>query len=447
MQIPITSSINEDASTINGGNGVYLPHNFSGAEDELLACRKTAWLGTALNMSPVYDVSGPDSAKLLTSVCVNRDFSKLPDSSSRHAIICNDRGQMLADGVVIRIAPDTYRTYWMAPVLAYHVDRSDLDVKGTYVLDEFFFQLDGPKSLEILEDACQSDVHDLKFAHHKMISIAGVPVRVLRLGMSGALAYELHGPSEQMDQVYSALKSSGKKFGMRQLGNRHYCVNHTQAGYPNQNIHFQYPLYDSGEGLKSYIEGCIGKVPSPFLCTHIAGSCSDDRSNFYVTPYDVGWDYLIRFDHDFVGRAALEQIAKNPPAGPVTLVWNAEDVGRVFASWFQGTEVAPFDDLCEPWDGSDTATVEIRYRIEKVLAGDKVIGRSAGRIRDYYHRRMISIGYLDHEHSHIGDEVEILYGNPDGPQTRIRAIVDKYPYFDEEYRNETFDTSSIPRLA
>lgn len=448
MKIPVTSSLSQDATTISGGFGIYLPHNFTGAKDELLACRETAWLGTSLNMSPVYDVTGPDAAKLLTSICVNRDFSKTTEKGTRHAIICNEKGLMLADGVAYKINDNVFRTYWLAPVLAYYVDKSDLDVSGAYVTEEeeYFFQLDGPKSLEILEDACQCDIHDLKFAQHKLVDIDGSKMRIIRLGMSGALGYELHGPAEDMDMIYSKLKESGKKFGMRQLGSRHYCVNHTQAGYPNQSIHFQFPLLESGESLKKYIDENAKIHPNPFIYNHIGGSCSDDRSNFYVTPFDVGWGFLVKFDHDFIGREALEKIADNPPNVPVTLEWNADDVGDIFASQFRGAEVEPFDEIDTPWDGSDTIVNMIVYGMDKVFAQDTLIGRSAGRIHDYYHRRMITIGYLKKEFAIEGNEVTILFGSPGHPQKKVRATISRFPYYNGEYRNETFDTRNIPRL-
>ena len=43
---------------------------------------------------------------------------------------------------------------------------------------------------------------------------------------------------------------------------------------------------------------------------------------------------MLKFDHDFIGRQALEAVADQSHRGRVTLVWNAEDVVRVYASQF-----------------------------------------------------------------------------------------------------------------
>ena len=53
---------------------------------------------------------------------------------------------------------------------------------------------------------------------------------------------------------------------------------------------------------------------------------SDDITDYYLTPYDLGYGPFVKFDHDFVGRAALEKMAGNPKRKKVTLVWNGDDI-------------------------------------------------------------------------------------------------------------------------
>ena len=53
-----------------------------------------------------------------------------------------------------------------------------------------------------------------------------------------------------------------------------------------------------------------------------------------VTPWDLGYGHILKFDHDFIGREALEKMAEGPRRSKVTLVWNRDDVLRVFASQF-----------------------------------------------------------------------------------------------------------------
>ncbi len=51
--------------------------------------------------------------------------------------------------------------------------------------------------------------------------------------------------------------------------------------------------------------------------------------DYYLTPWDLGYGHILKFDHEFIGREALEAKAKEPHRRKVTLVWNPEDVARV----------------------------------------------------------------------------------------------------------------------
>ena len=73
---------------------------------------------------------------------------------------------------------------------------------------------------------------------------------------------------------------------------------------------------------------------------------SNNITDYYLTPYDLGYGPFVKFDHDFVGRAALEKMADNQKRKKVTLVWNGDDVARVFGSLFQRRgDIAKYIDL------------------------------------------------------------------------------------------------------
>ncbi|MEM5819010.1 MAG: aminomethyl transferase family protein, partial [Desulfitobacterium hafniense] len=235
---------------------------YTGYKDEILASKTGANLCVTLCSSPVYDVKGKDAVKLLNSLCVN-DFTTLKEVGRiRHAVICNDKGQILTDGVVMKIAEDVFRTYWLQSVLAYYVEEAQkkgMDVEGVDVsFKEYFYQIDGVRSLEILEKASESDLHDIQFARQKMIKIAGKDVRILRLGMSGTLAYEIHGPIEDGDEVYAKIWEAGQEFGIKKMGFLAYCMQHTEAGFPNINLHYPMPWFESDPGLAAYLKAHPG---------------------------------------------------------------------------------------------------------------------------------------------------------------------------------------------
>lgn len=442
--LKIGSPIFDDTYTLINLGGVFFPYQYYGDKEELLACRESAWIGISLLQTPVSDICGEDAIPFLNSICVNNDFAKLKDDGCRHAIICNKDGYMLADGVVLKVSENRFRTYWLAPVIDFYAKVSNLNVHSEPVT-EYFFQIDGPKSLEIMEDACECDLHDLKFGHQKMVKIHGMDMRILRLGMSGSLAYEVHGPMDEAGEVYKIIMEAGRKYGAKPLGVSAYCVNHTQAGYANQNIHYSYPV-ESDPKLAEYMNVGYAGSGAPMQNIQWIGSCGDDPSAHYFTPYDVGWGNLVKFNHEFQGREALEKIAKNPPKTPVTLVWNPEDIAKVYATQFMGQDVEPLEDFAR-------YSVDMYYnhkvegnsrRADKVMLDGRQIGVTSGRIQDYYHHRMISMGFIEPDKAIVGNEVTIIWGTEGKPQMNIRAEIAPCPYFDEAYRNETFDVEAIP---
>jgi vanillate/3-O-methylgallate O-demethylase len=429
-----------------------LPYQYTGYRDEILASKTSAWIGLNLMMSPIYDVKGPDAVKFFNSICVN-DFTNLSDKGIRHAIICNDKGQILTDGVVMKIGENHYRSYWLNPPIDYFVQKSGMNIEGINMSgQEYFIQVSGEKSLEILERACECDLHDIKFATHRMTKIDGKDMRVLRLGMSGNLAYEVHGPMQEFDEVYRKIWEVAQPFAAKKLGFQTYCMNHTEGGFPNILVHYPMPWFESEPGLTEYCNANLMMTMFNFN-RRLYGSVGDDLQSRFVTPYDVGWGFPVNFNHEFMGRKALEGIAKNPPRTVTTLEWNAEDVAAVYATQFQGKGVEPCERIdAEPLDMYYLDNLNGKpgegyiYRADKVMADGTQVGISSGRIMSFYYNTMISLGFIDPKYAVEGKELTLTWGTPGTPQKNIRVRVARHPYVDL-IRNEDKDVSTIPRYA
>jgi len=428
--------------------GVMLPYEYEGVAREISAYQTSAWIGTALMISPIFDVHGPDVTKFFNSICTN-DFSNLGLTGIRHAVICNEKGQILTDGVALKVAEDRVRTYWLNPPLAYLAETSGMDIQVEDMTGrEYFIQIDGEKSLEILEDAFQADLHDIKFAKHRIQMVDGKAVRVLRLGMSGNLAYEIHGDMADFVEIYNKVWASGQKFGAQKLGLHAYNLfNHTEAGFPNINLHYPLPWFESGEGMANYL------YQHPMTAFYnikreLKGSVGEDLETRFMTPFDVGWDFLVKFNHEFTGRAALEQLSKERRRACVTLEWNADDVAAVYA-----TRLRPGEEPCEDitvqgssFNNQRPTGEGFTYRADKVYCGDEVIGLSSGRIVSYTYNSMISLGFIKPEYAKEGIELEILWGTPGTRQMKVRAKVARFPYNQDFIRNENKDVEEIPHF-
>lgn len=439
--------------------GIFLPYEYDGLRVEAAAARTTAWIGTQLMISPIYDVKGPDAVEFLNSICTN-DFSKLGPKGLRHAILCNEKGQIMTDGVVIKLGENHFRTYWLNPPIDFLVKNSKLRVEGTdQSLTEYFIQIAGEKSLEILENACEGDLHDLKFATHRTVSIDGKQMRVIRLGMTGNLAYEVHGPIHEFEDIYKRICSVGERFGARKLGMNAYSgPNHTPGGYPNIHIHYPLPWFESETGRYKGLSAYLAQNPQLGwfnLNRQLTGSVGNELEERFVTPYDVGWGNLVKLEKsgDFLGKTALTELAASNRRTVVSLEWNADDVASVYATQLRGRDTQP----CEPIDmqldmyyQANAVSLNkgegVIYRADRVLAGDKPIGISTGRVIDYHYNRMISLGFIDKTNATIGSELSVIWGTPGTPQKKVRVKVAKLPYHDS-VRNEERDVSDVPRWA
>ena len=75
---------------------------------------------------------------------------------------------------------------------------------------------------------------------------------------------------------------------------------------------------------------------------------SDDIADYYVTPYELGYERHVKFDHDFIGRDALEQLSADSGRRKVTLAWNGDDVARAMGTLFQPDGRAKYIELPSP---------------------------------------------------------------------------------------------------
>ncbi len=415
--------------------GSAIPLEYGGWRDEVMSWKRTCYLHSGLNPAFTYRVRGPDALKLFSDLCVN-GFSSFPIGSLRHGIMCNDDGLIMAHGVLLRTGEEEYVTHYLGPWTDYKLKTGGYDAVGEYVHDEFVFQVAGPTSLSVLEAATGECLHDIRFARHRMSVIQGMPVRILRVGMAGTLAYEVHGRIGDVMAVYEALMQAGEPFGITKLGRTGYTMNHTENGFPQLFVHFPAPLHED-RGFMEF-QGAQGKRPPPLL----AGSMGDDMSLRYRNPVELGWAHTIKFNHDFIGRAALEREVANPRRKMVTLEWNIDDILDVYASQFRpGEPYMPME-----WNHASQFKGGHQMYADQVLKNGERIGVSSGRMYSYFYRQMISLCSIDTEHSALGDQVSVLWGDPGIRQKEIRATIARYPYLTEP-RNENVDVDTIPCVA
>ena len=437
--IPYDPSINPHlaAYTTHPCMGGVQPYVYTNWRDEELSWHENCYLHAGLNPASTLWFKGPDALRMLSENCTN-GFKSFAIGKARHCVMVNEEGFIMQDGLVIRLAEDEFLSYWMLPYIDWVIDKGDYDIETKNITgDVFMHQLGGPRSLEILEATTGEDFHDLPFVGHRLSSIDGRDVRVIRIGMAGSLAYEVHGEFADSIPVYNALLKAGKPYGIRRLGRHAYWNVHTEAGFPQFSIHFFYS-WDKDEGFFKYLMdngGAYGCGPT----SELNGSMGPDIEARRFNPIELGWERMISFEHDFVGKEALQKIMESPHREMRTLVWNPEDILEIWKSEFEQGE--PYAPLEGPEDVRVDGVAE--YIHDKILKNGKTVGISSGRVFSWKFREMLSLGIVDPEVASLGTEVTILWGNPGTRQKEIRAIVSRFPYLDED-RNENVDLSTIP---
>jgi glycine cleavage system aminomethyltransferase T len=127
------------------------------------------------------------------------------------------------------------------------------------------------------------------------------------------------------------LSKQGKEFGLRLVGARAYSSNTLESGW----IPSPMPAIYSGEKMKSYRQWLPAKSYEGIAS--LGGSFySNNIEDYYFTPYDLGYGGFVKFDHEFIGKAALEKLAAAPPRRTkVTLALNDDDVLKAIGTQYQ----------------------------------------------------------------------------------------------------------------
>jgi len=426
----------------NSQTGPYVypvvPPEYSNWRDEQGAWQHTCVLyNQSYHMTDLY-VQGPDALRLLSDLGVNT-FKGFEPNKAKQFVACNYDGYVIGDVILFFLDKDLFNLVGRPSVhswVQYHSETGRYNVKlerdersvarpGPIVRKAYRYQVQGPNAMKVIEKVTDKPAPDLKFFHMTTIVIGGRNVRALRHGMAGQPGLELFGPWDDGETVKGAIVRAGEEFGLRLVGARAYSSNTLESGW----IPSPMPAIYSGEKLNTYRQWLPAN--SYEAIASLGGSYESNRiEDYYLTPYDLGYGPLVKFDHDFIGRDALETIAKMPHRKKVTLALNSDDVVRAIATMFEKKNRAKYFDF--------PSAVYSTLPYDKVVHGDKVIGISTWCGYSANEGRMLTLAILEDEFSNPGTEVNFVWGEEGGGsskptverhvQTEIRAIVSPCPY-------------------
>ena len=227
------------------------------------------------------------------------------------------------------------------------------------------FQVQGPNAMDVIEKVLGGAAAGAEVLQHDRRSTIA--------GQDGPRAAPRHGRPAGLGAVRArgttarrcARRSStaGEEFGLRQVGGRAYSSNTLESGW----IPSPLPAVYSGESLKPYRE---------WLPANGLRGLGVDRRQLLLGPTSrtttsrpgtSATGSYVKFDHDFIGREALEQMADDEHRQKVTLALDDDDVTRTIGTMFGKADRAKFID----WPSA----VYSMHPFDRVTVDGETVGR------------------------------------------------------------------------
>ena len=290
-------------------NHMYIPRDFGSPEQNFWNLVNDAILCDVAVERQV-EITGPDAYKFI-QLLTPRDLSKLAVGQCKYVLITNEKGGILNDPVLLRLAEnqfwlslsDSDILLWAQGVAVHsglNVNIQEPDVSP--------LQLQGPKSGDIMAKLFGESIKDLKYYWLREIELEGIPLVVSRTGWSSELGYELFlRDGSQGDRLWETIMAAGKEYGL-------------QPGHTSS----------------------IRRIEGGMLSYHA-------DADIHTNPFEVGLERLVSLDNEinFIGKEALRQIKQDgikrkqvgleidcdPLQGPNTNFWpisiNGKFMGKV----------------------------------------------------------------------------------------------------------------------
>lgn len=171
-------------------------------------------------------VAGSDAEDFVNTV-ITRDARRIKPMHGKYCILCNEKGGILNDPVLLRFARDEFwfsvsdsdLMLWLQGVNTprrWDVEIDEIDVAP--------LQIQGPLSEDLMSDLIGDELRDIPYYGLMEAEIAGCPVVVSQTGFSGEKGYEVYvrNATETAEPVWYALRGIGARYGLRVIAPAHH---------------------------------------------------------------------------------------------------------------------------------------------------------------------------------------------------------------------------------
>jgi len=171
-------------------------------------------------------VKGPD-AEAFVDYVITRDATKIAPMRARYVILCNERGGILNDPVLLRLSQDEF---WFS------LSDSDLSLwlQGVNVggrfdvaiqeIDVCPVQIQGPKSIDLMIDLVGAEVAEIPSYGLLEATVGGHSVVVSQTGFTGEKGYEIYlrDATAHAEDMWNAVLDAGKAHNLAVIAPAHH---------------------------------------------------------------------------------------------------------------------------------------------------------------------------------------------------------------------------------
>ena len=264
-------------------NRVYHPRGYvrpeaggAAVEHEALTNHVTLW---NVAVERQIQVKGPDAERFVDYV-ITRDATRIRPMQAKYVILCNEKGGILNDPVLLRLGEEEFwfsladsdLLFWLQGVNV--GKRMDVEINE---IDVCPLQIQGPKSLALMVDLLGEGVRDIPYYGVLEGEVAGCPVVVTQTGFSGEKGYEIYlrDATLHAEKLWRAVIDAGKPHKL-------------MVTAPGHQRRIQAGILSWGQD--------IDHETAPFQC-------------------NLAYQVPRRKQGDYIGRAALERIRAEIDAG------------------------------------------------------------------------------------------------------------------------------------
>ena len=346
--------------------GHEMPLQYTSIRDEHLNVRRNVGLFDVSHMGNVI-IEGKDAARLL-SLATLEDANRIEKNKGQYTAILREDGTIIDDTIFLHLPDEKYAlvpnagrsevvTNWLNDV----AEKNNLDAKAEDVSREYvILAIQGPKSRDLLRKIIDIDIENMPLFGCDYAKVNGVECIVSRTGYTGELGFELQiTPPENAKKTFYDILDTGKEFNIKPIG------------------------LGARDTLR--LEKC-------FL---LAGNEFEGGR----TPLEAGLSWLIKWDHDFIGKNALLRQKQDGKYERLTCL-----------------------------ECIDKGIPRHSYMVEK---NGKIVGKvSSGNISPCLNKG-IALAYIKPEYREVGSILDIVIRDK-----KIRAKVVKPPFVSKDWARE-----------